>query len=85
MDEFVERRTATRPTLVYLLWLDYSVLDVYTNVADAFDDAERFVRESTGLWSAGRPGRWFGGRGRFMEIEEREVRSSAALQKLRTA
>jgi hypothetical protein len=85
MPEFVERRAHKRPTRVYLLWLDYSVLDVYTDAADAFADAEQFARESPDRFVASRPGRWFGARGRFMEIEQRDVKHVSIYHQLRSA
>lgn len=85
MPEFVERRAHKRPTTVFLLWVDYSVLDVYMNAADAFTDAERFARESPDRFVSSRPGRWFGARGRFMEIEQRDVKHRAIFQQLRRA
>jgi bifunctional pyridoxal-dependent enzyme with beta-cystathionase and maltose regulon repressor activities len=68
-----DRRRIKRPTVVYLLWVDYSVLDVYAEPGLAFAAAERFMKETGGYWLSGRPGRWFGQGGRLVEVEPREM------------
>jgi hypothetical protein len=59
--------------LVYLLWADFTVLDVYDHPALAYKAATEYIASAFGQWRQTRPNRWHSVQGRVVEIEERGI------------
>src|SRR4051812_43393388 len=59
----------SRPLLVYSLSLNDRVLDVYQDVALAFEYAQSLMaQQSQETWCGSRPGRWWSNSGQLVEI-----------------